>query len=166
MSSRLQENARGNRANGPAIQPTELVLDHEYTGKVLEFVKEAKSEILVCAYAWRWYSNQPEIGIQKLNMALLAAKRRGVRVRVLCSGYRVHELLRTFDFDSRYVERTRMLHTKAVCVDNKTLIIGSHNLTKRANTDNYEVSVAIQETEPILQFKTYFEKIWERSHAT
>lgn len=166
MSKGLQENARRDRTNGTTFRPTELVLDHAYTGKAQEFVKNAKSEILVCAYAWRWYSNQPEIGIQKLNMALYEAQKRGVRVRVLCSGYRIHTLLRTFRFDSRYVERTRMLHTKAICIDNKTLIVGSHNLTKRANTDNYEVSVAIQETEPILQFKEYFEKIWERSHAT
>ena len=115
----------------------------------------------MCAYAWRWYENEPEIGIQKLNIELLLARSRGVKVRCMVDNLTQKERFATLGFDVRSVSNTRMLHTKAFCIDAKTLIIGSHNMTKRATTDNYEMSILTQEPEPCLQFIDYFDKMWD-----
>lgn len=121
----------------------------------------AKSEIRVCAYAWRWYENEPDISIQKFNVELLRQAQGGRSVKILCDTEKMADGLRSKGFNARSVVRTRMLHTKAVCIDRRSLVIGSHNLTKRANTDNYEMSVVTQENWVIEQFIDYYDRIWE-----
>jgi len=166
MRERLQKNAGTIAETSAPVRSTQYLIDSDYAGKVLAFINDAKSEIRICAYAWRWYENQPEIDIQRLNMGLVRAKRRGVKVRVLVDGYKVFQLAKKMGFDCRYVGNSRMLHTKAISIDNNTVIIGSHNLTKRATTDNYEISLAIQDYEVFEQFRTYFDKLWLRCYES
>ncbi len=160
MLKGLQNNARPYRQNGTTTRPVEIILDATYTGKARAFVDAARSDIRLCAYAWRWYDSSPEIGIQKLNVALLRAQLRGVQVRCLLDTEYQATYFATLGFTTRSVVNTRMLHTKAISIDNKTLVIGSHNLTKRANTDNYECSLAVQDCEAVLQFNDYFDRMW------
>lgn len=160
MLKTLQTDAGRSGETSTVIQSTQLVIDDKYCELVADFVRSAKSEIRMCAYAWRWYENEPEIGIQKLNVELLLAKKRGVQVRCLVDNLTQKERFKTLGFDARNVSENRMLHTKAFCIDAKTLIIGSHNLTKRATTDNYEMSILTQEAEPCLQFIDYFDRMW------
>lgn len=160
MLEMLQENARRDGETSTTIQSAKLVIDDEYCTIVADFVRNATTDIRLCAYAWRWYENEPEIGIQKLNIELLLARQRGVKVRCLVDNLTQKELFRTLGFDVRSVINTRMLHTKAVCIDTRTLVLGSHNMTKRATTDNYEMSILTQEYEPCAQYADYFDRIW------
>ena len=120
----------------------------------------AKSEVRLCAYAWRWYANEPEIGIQKLNTALYMLRERGVKVRALVDTEAMRLTFRDLGFETRSVINTRMLHTKAISVDTSAILIGSHNLTKRANTDNYEASVMTGEFQVVDSFNRYFDAMW------
>lgn len=147
--------------NTGIVQSTQLILDNEYAAIAREFVMDAHSEIRLCAYAWRWYENEPEIDIQKLNIELLRAKNRGVHVRCLVDTEAMALRFATLGFDVRCVVNTRMLHTKAIGVDAKTLILGSHNMTKRATTDNYEMSIATQESHVVAGYNDYFDRMWD-----
>jgi len=165
MRKMLQDNARRDREISPVVQPVELVLDTKYIAKITEFVKDSKSELRICAYAWRWYDKEPEIGIQKFNIELLKAARRGVKVRALVDNFAMWKEIRQYGLECRYVMPAKLLHTKAVCVDHKTLIIGSHNLTKNATENNFEASVAIQDDSTIEQFTKYFDVMWSVANA-
>lgn len=160
MHQGLQTISRDDRTDVCIIQPTQLIIDNEYARVVADFVRSAKSEIRMCAYAWRWYQNEPEIDIQKLNIELLLAKSRGVKVRALVDTESMKNTFTTLGFDARCVVNTRMLHTKAFSIDDKTVIIGSHNLTKRATTDNYEMSVMSQEFQVVQGYIDYFDRMW------
>jgi len=160
MSELLQKNAGAIAGTSTPIQSTKLILDNDYTTQAIDIIKAAKVEIRLCAYAWRWYENEPEIGIQKFNIELLRAKQRGVIVRCLVDTDAIRARFSALGFNCRAVANNKMLHTKALCVDHKTLVVGSHNLTKRANTDNYEISVMTQDFEPLEQFITYFDAMW------
>ena len=160
MLKRLQENARTDRANGTTVRPVEIILDNNYANKARSFVLDATSEIRLCAYAWRWYDAEPALPIQQFNVELLRAALRGVQVRVLVDTEAMARKFKLLGFDVRAVQPTRMLHTKAIVIDRHTLILGSHNLTKRANTDNYEMSVALQDFEAVEQFINYFDRLW------
>lgn len=160
MFERLQEDARDDRPVSTTVRPVEIILDNNYAEKAKAFVLDAVSDIRVCAYAWRWYDSEPALGIQKLNNELLRSKLRGVQLRALVDTEAMARTFQAIGINARAVQATRMLHTKAICVDTKTLIIGSHNLTKRANSDNYEISVAIQEFEAVDQFVKYFDSLW------
>lgn len=140
--------------------PTEIIIDDEFIDKVLAIIHDVDAEIRICAYAWRWYENEPEIGIQRFNVALFRYLRRGYQIKILVDTERMKEQFKTLGFDARCVVNTRMLHTKAICVDRKSLVIGSHNLTKRANTDNYEMSILTQDFTAIDSFCGYFDRLW------
>lgn len=160
MSETLQIDAERNGKTSELVRATELIIDSKYCDIVREFVDAAKGEILICAYAWRWYENDPAAEIQKLNSSLMAARMRGVNIRVLAESQIIRDRLRELGVHVKGVERNRMMHTKAFCIDSRTLIIGSHNLTKRATSQNYEMSIMTQEFQVIDAFKTYFEAVW------
>lgn len=139
---------------------TQLITDKEYAAAAIAAVSEAKREILICAYAWRWYENQLERPLQEFNMALARVRGRGVAVRVLVDHVTNPAPLMAAGFAVKVVEGAATLHAKAISVDDDYLLLGSHNLNHRANSANYETSLLTTELEPLLQYKTYFEKIW------
>lgn len=160
MSKALRELQGSSGEISPSVRPTELIIDDEYFGKVAIFLKDAKSEIRICAYAWRWYLGEPELAIQKFNTTVFGLNLKHIRVRILVDNNSMCETFKKLGFNVRSVDPARMLHTKAICIDEKTLVIGSHNLTKRAGKDNYEMSIATQDPEPVLQFIEYFDSLW------
>ena len=160
MLEMLQKDGGPDGTTSRAIWPTTLVLDNEYPEVAKMLLARAQREVRICAYAWRWYANEPELGIQELNKELFLLRDRGVEVRCLVDTETMRRTMEAQGFNARSVEATRMLHTKALCVDDDSLLIGSHNMTKRAITDNYECSVAVGEFEIVQQFITYFDAIW------
>lgn len=160
MLETLQRDARTDGAVERPVWPTALVIDGAYCDTAIELLGSARSEVRLCAYAWRWYANEPEIGIQKLNTELLLLRNRSIKVRALVDTETQRLMFRELGFDTRSVVNTRMLHTKAIGVDNYGLLIGSHNLTKRANSDNYEMSVLTYEFQAVDAYNIYFDKLW------
>lgn len=161
MPERLQTNAGAIRESDYVDGTTSLILDNKYCDTVIKFIRDAQSEIRLCAYAWRWYIDEPEIPIQQLNIELYRARERGVKVRCLVDTAATAQMLRDLNFNVRYISTNRMLHTKAIGIDEKTLVIGSHNLTKRASTDNYELSLLTQEPQVVLGYNDYFDRMWQ-----
>lgn len=139
---------------------TELIYNSEYCEKLIPIIRRAQSEIRLAIYAWRWYENQPEIGVQQLNIELLRAQARGVVIRVIADETARPAVMKTLGFDVREVERNRMLHTKAISIDELAVMLGSHNLTKRAMTDNYELSVLLFHTPTVKEFNYNFDQMW------
>ena len=166
MSKMLQKNAGGFSDTSAVIRSVRLILDRDFAGKAAEFVKDAKSEIRIFAYAWRWYENEPELDIQKFNIEVLKATRRGVKVRAIVDTFAIFKEMSARGIDCRYLEPVRTVHTKAIMIDDKTLVLGSHNLTKRATSGNIEMSVAIQDYSTIDQFRRYFDIMWDVCNAS
>jgi phosphatidylserine/phosphatidylglycerophosphate/cardiolipin synthase-like enzyme len=155
--NRNENSARGIGANAAT---TDLVIDGAFVDKIIPMINDAKTEIRICAYAWRWYMDEPELPMQKFNIALFRKSCNGCKVRILVDNQSMRENFKRLGFNVRAVEPTKMLHTKAICIDKKSLVIGSHNLTKRAGSDNYEMSIITQEFEPVEQFIEYFDAMW------
>lgn len=144
-------------------QTSQLILDGEYCEAVIPLIRAAKKEISLCMYSWRWYESEPGLGIQQVNIELLRALRRGVHVRCLVDTVQTFTRMSKQGFYVRYVPSNKLMHTKAIMIDQKYLVMGSHNLTKRANHDNYEVSVILNDFEVCTQFSIYFDTIFEVS---
>ena len=161
MSKLLQKDARTVGTAGAAVQSVELILDRDFIGKAASFVKGAKSEIRIFAYAWRWYENEPELDIQKFNVEVLKATRRGVKVRAIVDTFAIFKEMSARGIACRYLQPVRTLHTKAIAIDDSAVIIGSHNLTKFATTSNFEASVATNDYTTNKQFRLYFDTMWD-----
>jgi len=142
------------------IRPTELIINGDYAARAARAINDAKTDICICAYDWRWYGHEPESEVQKFNIAIVRAIGRGVRVRAIVNGETNYRILKALGVNVKYVGNDKIMHIKAIAIQDSVLMLGLHNLTKRANTQNYEISAFIYDTEPILQFKTYFDTLW------
>lgn len=139
---------------------TQLVIDNGFIERVLPMVKRAEKQILVCTYAWRLYPNEPDREIQKLYIELCRAIARGVSILVISDKYNLLRELGNMGFETRFIGSKKCMHAKAILIDQKELIVGSHNLTARANEGNRELSIYTTEFDPIFQFVDYFHTIW------
>jgi len=160
MQKTLLGNDKPNGGAETALWTTTLIVDDDYCRAARDVIAKAKSEVRLCAYAWRWYENEPETEIQKLNVELWRLQKRGVKVRCLVDTDAMQKTFTTLGFNARSVVNTRMLHTKAISSDANGLLIGSHNLTKRANSDNYEMSILTTEFQVVDSFNNYFDRLW------
>lgn len=137
-----------------------LLLDENFMPKVLEFLKDAKKRVWICAYTWRWYSHAPEKNIQKFNNLMMRLSSAGLDIRAIVDNSEQAKSLQDIGINTKYLPTKRVLHTKAILIDGETLIMGSHNLTERGTAENLEASLAIQNPDLCLEFEYYFERFW------
>lgn len=97
---------------------------------------------------------------------LIAAHRRGVRVRVLVdatsakTGYTKHELLRVAGIPTKVENWGGKLHTKAAVIDERILIVGSMNWTRAGEDVNDENTLLIRSQRLASEFSAFFERLW------
>lgn len=139
----------------------QLLQDAAFITKAAECVRTAKRSIYICAYAWRWYENAPEKDIQKFNYEIARRSLQGMDIRAILDQRSQAEYLKQYGIKTKSYPTDRAMHTKAIMIDEKILIIGSHNLTERGTAENYELSVLITEPEACIEFSEYFNKMWQ-----
>lgn len=113
----------------------------------------------------------PDLGIRR---ELLAARERGVRVRVLTGGpYSDHGIVRRAG-RRRYGSllqagigiweyRTRMMHAKVVLVDSRWVLVGSTNIDNRSFGLNDEVNLLVSSEALCAQLRAAFDDDLEHS---
>jgi len=138
---------------------SKIIIGREYPDKIIEAVKSAKNEIRILMYDWRWYSHQPAARIQKLNNELLAAVRRGVKVRAVLNMPHILQILKNNGIDVKVADTAKTMHIKMVIIDDKKLFVGSHNLSINAFELNHEMSVYLEDPASILRCTKFFESL-------
>ena len=147
------------------VWTNKIILDKEYWQEAVRLIDACERELRITAYSWRWYPNEPECEVQQINVAIMRAIVRGVSVRAMCSSLPMALTLQKYGIQAKYCDEARTVHSKVLCTDSKAIILGSHNITKRALHENYEISMLSCDYEPVAQFITYFDKIWEYARA-
>lgn len=132
----------------------------EYGTKIIELIDAAQKNIDLVLYDWRWYANQPGHAVQQVNAALVRAVLRGVVVRAVLNSRELLPVLESVGIRARCLKDSRTLHCKLVIFDNKTLVIGSHNLTRNAFSHNIEASVALDIPEGQTRFSEFFANLY------
>ena len=101
--------------------------------------------------------------------ALAAARRRGVRVRVLLDPHQdgnppALDLLRRAGVEARFypVPRGAKLHAKVVRADG-ALLVGSANWTQSGLGVNHELDLAVTDAQPVTAYGRRFEEDWSRA---
>ncbi len=145
-------------------QTVQLLMDGSFIEKAAECVRHAKKQIFICAYAWRWYENSPEKAIQKFNYEIARRSLQGLDIRAILDQRSQAQYLSQYGIKTKSYPTDRAMHTKAMLVDEETLILGSHNLTDRGTAENYELSLLTQDPQACLLFSEYFEIMW-RNYA-
>lgn len=136
-----------------------LLIGREYPDEVIEAVKNAKSDIKIFMYDWRWYSNQPGARIQKLNQEIIKASKNGVDVRVVLNNTSILSILKSNGIKAITTRATRTMHAKIVIIDEKLLFIGSHNFSINGFELNHEMSLKLDDKSIISRCNTYFNNL-------
>lgn len=142
------------------IIKNELILNSDYTDRLLELIDQAKEDICVMMFDWRWYRNDFSCDVSLINQSLVRAKRRGVSIRLLLNSDLVQNELSTVGFQVKHWKADKLMHAKLFIIDKAFLICGSHNLTENALSRNIEVSLLTNDGEQIKKARDYFESLW------
>lgn len=138
----------------------EAIIGPEYAKKVIPEINQAKRCIDIVVYDWRWYQNDPGNPVQVFNQSIVNAVRRGVRVRVIGNSEDVLKILRGVGCETKKIYSKRLVHAKMILIDEKNIVVGSHNFSQSAFTMNQEVSVIIRDCEDAPKLQKYYNSLY------
>jgi len=140
--------------------------------KLIEMISQVKYSLDIIQYQWNFYPGKPESLMQRLNRTVLAQAEAGKKIRVLLNKEgRAQHLMAVNMKAARYLGeagiRTKfgrtfpITHAKLWIFDDDSVILGSHNLSGRSVSVNNEASALIKCREVAVEFKRYFNAIWD-----
>ncbi len=139
--------------SSPSAGDIIVLADSDYFPVLLEKITNAKSSIDLSMFIFKTSkskNNRPSIIVRKL----VAAAARGVNIRILLerSGYddklnetnqKTARRLRKHGIKVIFDSPKVTTHTKAVVIDKRYSIVGSHNFTHSALKTNHELSLLV-----------------------
>ncbi|MDZ7641178.1 MAG: phospholipase D-like domain-containing protein, partial [Desulfurivibrio sp.] len=143
----------------------QLLCDQDYYPVLLNFLQNANRRIAVATFVFRatdWAGNRAS----RIADELLAAARRGVEVEVLLENstfdedlrrehQRLARTLRRGGIKVRFGPEDTTTHTKVALIDQRFVLLGSHNLTHSALSSNHECSLLVDSQELAGQLRSY-----------
>ncbi len=148
---------------GSAHADTEYVPTPKYFESTLTAISKAKDSVEVWMYIIQADKREKDSQPRKLLDALIEAKRRGVRVRVVLEqsldikdefsesdvlaqpNQSAYEILKAGGVEVYFDSPGNKNHAKVIVIDQETTIIGSSNWSKAALTRNFEANALIQD---------------------
>jgi cardiolipin synthase len=161
-----------NYSLGFPAKDVQVVTDRQYFGVVRNCFREAKSSIKVMMFEASYYGKYPDSPSNLLIKELVAAKKRGLDVRVILEQREGREratlrnietgaLLTKGGVEVMYDPLSITTHTKLLIIDGKISVVGSTNWTYNALDKNHEVSVLIRSPEVANDLQDYFQNVWK-----
>jgi phosphatidylserine/phosphatidylglycerophosphate/cardiolipin synthase-like enzyme len=138
----------------------EAIIGKQFPDKVIPLIENSKQSIKIVVFDWRWYPNDPANPVQLFNQAIIRARRRGVDIKVITNINDVIKILSNEKIDAKKPLTPKLIHSKLMIIDDKILVIGSHNYTQSAFTMNHEASVVIEGEGQIGDFIKYFSNLY------
>lgn len=143
-----------------------LLADGAYSGELVTRVREAKRRIFCAFYLFKVGEGRGNLPAA-IATELVKARRRGVEVTVMLEGgkpvgpeNRAAASRLTRGGVRVFFPRGRQVtHTKAVVIDDRFVLIGSHNLTHSALARNNELSVLLDSPQVAARVTRYLEGI-------
>ena len=137
----------------------ESIFSPDAKGEILAAIDSAKTSLDVEMYLFKY---------QTLADELVAAKGRGVKVRVLLEpnlsggnpNLETMSYLRGHGIEARWSTPSRTNHAKFFIIDGKRVAVGSHNWSFSAMTKNREASVLVEDARTTAEFQQAFEQDW------
>jgi len=134
----------------------DVAIGKAFPRKVIPLINGAKRTIEILVFDWGWYENEIGEQIQIFNNAIVRAKHRGVFVKAIVYKHKIKNTLDQLGIWVRKIESSKLMHIKLMIIDEKILIVGSHNYTKNAFNINYELSLIIHDPETAQRIKADF----------
>lgn len=144
----------------PTTKVPHVIMGSAFVDRVVPLIAEARSRIDIVIFDWRLYPKQPTHPVSRFTDALKDAGQRNVKVRVLVANDGVKDALNRMGFEAKNLHSQRMMHVKMMLIDKRFAIIGSHNYTQNAFTENLEISLAVDLGNEENELTKYFQQLW------
>jgi phosphatidylserine/phosphatidylglycerophosphate/cardiolipin synthase-like enzyme len=147
-----------------------LLKNQEYFPALINAIDEAKSEIFVSIFLFKAGVNKnsyPDTIVEHLAQA----RKRGVKVMVILENSgghdrkldeengRTREILTGYGVEAYYDSPRKTTHTKLVVIDQRFVMLGSHNFTQAALKHNNEISILLDQPYMAREARNYILKI-------
>lgn len=153
----------------PAQGPPEraaLLENGAYRGALITRIREAKRRIICAFYLFKVGEKRGNLP-RSIAAELVRARQRGVDVTVILdAGKSVNPenrvaagMLSQNGVRVLFPGRRRVTHLKAMAIDDRYVLIGSHNLTQSALAHNNELSVMLDSPQLAAEVRRYLEGI-------
>jgi phosphatidylserine/phosphatidylglycerophosphate/cardiolipin synthase-like enzyme len=120
------------------------IISQDFVKVVIPLIERAVNSIDIIVFQWKFYRKGQDNNCSQFNSAIARAVIRGVKVRCLVQQQSAVDELKKFGCKARQLHSKRLLHTKLMIIDKKSVIIGSHNYTQHAFSSNYEASIFVE----------------------
>ena len=148
-----------------------VVLDNNFLSISTPLIEKAKSEILIATFKLELSDKPRGRALKKFFQELFTAKARGIRVNMLFNwhadrksvpktNYSAACELKNKNIAVRYLPKNRCCHTKILIIDREYALIGSHNLSIKSTSENFEMSYLITDRDEIKNLVLIYEKIF------
>lgn len=141
----------------------DFLIGEQFPDKVIPLINQSKKSIKIIVFEWVWYPNNATKSIQLFNQAIVRARNRGVNIEVVANSAKIVKILRDLKINAKKLSTRKLIHSKVMIIDEKDVVIGSHNYTQNAFTSNFEVSVYIKDAENIKILLTHFNYLYNLS---
>ena len=138
----------------------QTIIGKNYPKQVIPLIDNAMNSIKIVVYDWRWYASDPANPCQLFNSAIVRAKKRGVQVQACVNSDAILQPLLENGINARIPISKNLMHAKFIIIDEKILVIGSHNFSQSAFTQNMETSLIVDELERVAELDSFFNSIW------
>jgi len=134
-----------------------------YFSTLTSEINKARSSIVAAVYLFALYPSRSQAQTTQLAEALIAAKKRGVSVRIAldkgesssdtvednvnADNHMAYEYLKVHGIDAFFADVPGVMHAKAVVIDSATVILGSTNWSEAAFSKNTEINAMIRSRE-------------------
>jgi len=153
-------------------EEVEVITDRQYVQVVGNAFTRARSSIRVMMFEAHYYEKHLDSPTNLLILELIAAKQRGVDVKVILerreekdrvsvSNLTAGRVLSRGGVEVVYDSPATTTHTKLLIIDGALSIVGSTNWTYNALEKNHEVSVLIRSSQVARTLEDYFHKVWK-----
>jgi cardiolipin synthase len=133
-----------------------LVFDEQYFDVCLTLLRSARESIYLSTFLVNLQTYRKHEKARELLEALKDAAYRGVDVKILLNRYqpqkkvtKLNDLAAKYLFvagiEARFLPNNRCCHAKFIVVDKRTLLLGSHNWTRKALERNFELSLFLDD---------------------
>jgi phosphatidylserine/phosphatidylglycerophosphate/cardiolipin synthase-like enzyme len=137
-----------------------IIIGKEYPDVASKLIAEAQKSLKILVFDWRWYPHDPGSIAQRFNNSVVQARQRGIEIKAITPVKETIRRLQEQRIQGKNLDTGKLVHPKLMIIDDKHVIVGSHNFTMNAFTRNYELSVLIKNCDCIDKFLDYFNNLF------
>lgn len=131
----------------------------EFANEAIKLISTAANSIKIIVFDWRWYPTEISSPVQQFNNAIIAARKRGIEVKAITNYDHITAILKKEGIIAKKLYTEKLMHVKLMIVDDRHIIIGSHNYTQNAFSLNLEVSILIKDYPDINRLLDFFNRL-------